>query len=208
MSAEKKKPPVEKIEKRTNLANLLTALRLVLSPVFVFIYLGSQSFWAAVACLAIAILNELTDLFDGMVARYRNEVTDFGKILDPLADSISRLTVFFCFTQDGWAPLYLVIFLFYRDSMVATLRTFCAYRGVVVSARKSGKLKAWVQAITILLILFFRAVIFYTDEYAALLHKIGYVAVLITVLYTVFSAVDYIAGNWKHLREHLHRSTM
>ena len=139
----------------TNIAMILTGSRLVLSPLFVFVFLV-DNFWGALACLAIAILSELTDLFDGIVARRRNEVTDFGKILDPLADSISRLTIFICFIYGGQAPIYLVVFILYRDSMVATIRTVCAYRGVVVSARRSGKTKAVVQATAILIILLLR----------------------------------------------------
>jgi len=136
---------------------VLTASRLVLSPIFVLVFLH-DTFGGAIACLAIAIVSELTDLFDGMVARYRNEVTDFGKILDPLADSISRLTIFICFVQGGQAPIYLIVFILYRDSLVATLRTFCAYRGVVVSARKTGKIKAVFQATAILIILLLRII--------------------------------------------------
>ena len=188
------------IQRQTNIANLLTAARLVLSPVFVFVFLGWDSLGGAVTCLIIAVVSELTDLFDGMVARYRNEVTDFGKILDPLADSISRLTAFLCFAQGGWAPLYLVIFILYRDSMVATLRTYCAYKGVVVSARWSGKLKAWVQAIAIMIVLCLRIALYsFGPDYKSLFIGISYGAVAIATLVTVLSAVEYLSGNWKTL---------
>lgn len=143
----------KKVQRQLNIAMILTVARLILSPIFVFVFLV-DNFWGALACLMIAIISELTDLFDGMVARYRNEVTDFGKILDPLADSISRLTIFICLIQGGLAPIYLIVFILYRDSLVATLRTVCAYRSVVVSARWSGKTKAIFQATAILIILF------------------------------------------------------
>ena len=67
--------PQPSVSRQTNIAMMLTSLRLVLSPVFVFVFL-SDSFAGALACLIIALVSELSDLFDGMVARHRNEVTD------------------------------------------------------------------------------------------------------------------------------------
>lgn len=186
----------------TNVAMILTGSRLVLSPLFVFVFLF-DNFWGAIACLAIAILSELTDLFDGIVARRRNEVTDFGKILDPLADSISRLTIFICFIYGGQAPIYLVVFILYRDSMVATIRTVCAYRGVVVSARRSGKTKAVVQASAILVILLFRVLAYKYPTLEGTFLQIDHALIGVVTLVTVFSAVDYLAGNWTVLRQQL-----
>src|SRR5205085_953924 len=96
--------------------------------------------------LALVIVAELTDLFDGMAARRRNQVTELGKILDPMADSIFRLSVFLAFTQGIVAlPLWLVLLFFYRDSIISMLRTICALRGFTLAARFSGKVKAVVQ---------------------------------------------------------------
>ena len=183
----------------TNLAMVLTFCRLVLSPVFVFVFLRG-TYWSAVACLGIAIVSELTDLFDGIVARRRNEVTDFGKILDPLADSISRLTIFLCFVVEGLAPLSVVIFILYRDSMIATLRTFCAFRGVVVSARKSGKAKAVIQATVILIVLVLKVLAFEVSEpWQQQFRMISEVLIWGATAVTVLTAIDYVAGNWKVL---------
>jgi len=191
------------IRRQTNFANLLTTCRLLLSPVFVFVFL-SDTFWAALTCLLIAIISELTDLFDGMVARYRNEVTDFGKILDPWADSISRLTIFLCFVHGGQAPIYLVIFILYRDSMIATIRTVCAYRGVVVSARRTGKIKAVVQATAILIILILRVLSYrVSPELGRVFLTVDYVLIWIVTLVTVVSAVDYASGNWSILKRQM-----
>lgn len=191
------------IERQTNFAMVLTAMRLVLSPIFVLVFLH-DTFAGAIACLVIAIVSELTDLFDGIVARYRNEVTDFGKILDPLADSISRLTIFICFVQGGQAPIYLIVFILYRDSLVATLRTFCAYRGVVVSARKTGKIKAVVQATAILIVLLLRIFSFrVSPELDRVFAGIDFTVILIATLVTVYSAYDYVAGNWHLIRPQL-----
>ncbi len=194
------------VSRQTNVAMLLTGLRLVLSPVFVFVFL-SDTFAAALACLVIAVISELTDLFDGMVARLRHEVTDFGKILDPLADSISRLTIFVCFVYGGQAPIYLVIFILYRDSMVATIRTVCAYRGVVVSARRSGKLKAVVQGTAILVILLLRVLAYKLPELQGRFLQIDHGIIWVVTIVTVFSAIDYLSGNWPVLRQQLGNSS-
>ena len=153
-----------------------------------------------------SVISELTDLFDGIVARRRNEVTNFGKILDPLADSISRLTIFICFVYGGQAPIYLVIFILYRDSMVATIRTVCAYRGVVVSARRSGKLKAVVQATAILTILLLRVLAYKFPEVKGQFLRIDHGIIWVVTIITILSAIDYLTGNWAVLRQQLESS--
>ncbi|MCA9784496.1 MAG: CDP-alcohol phosphatidyltransferase family protein, partial [Candidatus Cloacimonetes bacterium] len=110
------------------LANQLTAARIFLSPIFVLAFM-QEGFWARVAALAIVVMSELTDGFDGHIARSRGEVTDFGKLLDPLADSISRITVFIAFMSVGLIPWWMVLIFVYRDSAVSTLRTVCASKG-------------------------------------------------------------------------------
>jgi CDP-diacylglycerol--glycerol-3-phosphate 3-phosphatidyltransferase len=183
-----------------NLALLLTWSRLFLSPVFAVVFFQG-SIWSRVGALCIVILSELTDLFDGIAARRRQEVTDFGKILDPLADSVSRLTIFLCMavefsvSSQHRIAMYLVLLLLWRDSLVSTLRTVCAHKGVVVSARWSGKLKAVVQATVIFLILGIR--LFYDETNVAqepIKLYICFLAVASAV--TVYSLVDYLRGNW------------
>ena len=133
-------------------ANWLTAARIFMSPFFVLIFV-QEGLWARIAALLLIIASELTDAFDGALARKRGEVTDFGKLLDPLADSISRITVFVAFMWSGLIPWWMLLVFIYRDSTVATMRTICAYRGEVVAARVSGKIKAIVQATAIITIL-------------------------------------------------------
>ncbi len=140
-------------------ANLLTLSRIALSPVFVWAFLEGHvhghARWAQWTALAVAVSFELTDAFDGWVARARNEVSDFGKILDPLADGISRFTVFLCFLAAGYATVWTVAVVFWRDAVVSTLRVLAAGQNIVVAARPAGKAKAVVQAVGILAILVF-----------------------------------------------------
>lgn len=186
-----------------NLALLLTWSRLFLTPVFAVVFF-QETFWWRVSALLIVILSELTDLFDGIAARRRGEITDFGKILDPLADSVSRLTIFLCMAvefavaSETRLAMYLVLTLLWRDSLVSTLRTVCAHRGVVVSARWSGKIKAVVQAVVIFIILTLR--VYYgtvpQDEPINLYHSLLGVASVVTV----WSLYDYLHGNWEILK--------
>lgn len=193
------------VETQVNWANRLTILRLILSPIFVVVFMVFENSWQGrLAALAIVIASELTDLFDGMVARRMNLVSDFGKILDPMADSLSRLTVFVCFIAAevaGPYTVYLVVPILYRDAMMSTLRTFCAHRGVVVAARQAGKFKAVVQAIVILIILLLRVVEKATgiSENMAF-QRLYFFLILTATLITVLSAFDYIKANYAHLK--------
>jgi CDP-diacylglycerol--glycerol-3-phosphate 3-phosphatidyltransferase len=187
-----------------NLALLLTWSRLLLTPVFAVVFFQGSN-WSRISAFLIVVLSELTDLFDGMAARRRGEVTDFGKILDPLADSVSRLTIFLCMAVEFAAgsenriAMYLVLLLLWRDALVSTLRTVCAHRGVVVSARLSGKIKAVVQASVIFTILVLR--IYYgeaagkEEPFSAYNWLLGIASAV-----TVWSLYDYLAGNWEILR--------
>ena len=180
-----------------NLALALTWLRIFLTPVFVLVFLRTTPLFAFLSLL-IVIISELTDLFDGMVARKMNQVTDLGKILDPFADSISRLTVFVCFTMADIGHIFFVLIILYRDSMVSTIRTVCAFRGKVVHARKSGKIKAIVQATAIISILVLRigAVNGIMVDYFM---PVSFWFMAITTAVTVWSAYDYLTGNWSSL---------
>jgi CDP-diacylglycerol--glycerol-3-phosphate 3-phosphatidyltransferase len=152
-------------------------------------------------------ISELSDLFDGFFARKKNQVTELGKLLDPMADSIFRLTVFLTFTQ-GFIqlPLLLVLFFFYRDTIISTLRTLCALRGVALGARLSGKIKAVIQAVVAFLIIIL--MIPYSLGHLELhsLQKISLISVLIACIYTLYSGVEYIYANRIYIRKALIRN--
>src|SRR5471030_363222 len=93
-------------------------------------------------------LSELSDILDGVLARRLNQVSNFGKLLDPYADSTFRLSCYFSFASEAhgkWIPLWMVMILFYRDLLVTVIRTFGVERGEFVHARASGKIKAIAQ---------------------------------------------------------------
>ena len=196
-----------------NIALVLTVMRIFMSPVFLLLYLYFGQMGIPLVALpwlliGLLCLTELSDLFDGILARRRNQVTDLGKVLDPMADSIFRLSVLLTFTQGIIElPLILVLIFFFRDSMISTLRTICAMRGIALGARLSGKIKAGLQAACIFGILTF--MIPYSLGLLSLetLQDISLYSVLIAAIYTIFSGLEYIYANRDYIRRALLTST-
>ncbi|OGN56507.1 MAG: CDP-diacylglycerol--glycerol-3-phosphate 3-phosphatidyltransferase [Chlamydiae bacterium RIFCSPHIGHO2_12_FULL_44_59] len=189
-----------------NPSHYLTFLRILLSPVFPVLYLEREKLGVSLVLLPYIMLFllficECSDVLDGMLARRRNEVTDLGKVLDPMADSITHISLFLTFTQGVVAlPLILVFIFLYRDMLITTLRTLCALRGVALAARFSGKMKAVLQAIVIFFILLL--MIPYSKGWItlALFQQMSLFAVSVAAFYTVVSIVDYIYANWAHIK--------
>lgn len=138
------------------LADKVTSLRLILAPVFLVVYLLPQWLpsWsgrlapATVPVLwALFILSEITDLLDGKIARIRREVSDFGKLYDPFADTLVRITYFLCFVLDGILPMVLLVVVLYREFGILFLRNLMMKKGVAMGARKGGKIKSFTYMI-------------------------------------------------------------
>lgn len=184
-----------------SIALVLTLSRILLGPVFIIVYLYYEQLGLTMGLLPYILLSltsisELSDMFDGAIARKMNKVTDLGKLLDPMADSIFRLSVFLAFTQGVvQLPLLLVGVFFYRDIVISTLRTLCALRGFALAARMSGKIKAVLQAAICFFILI--VMIPYSLGYisAAKLQLIAFYSVLFGAVYTVFSGIEYVIAN-------------
>lgn len=125
--------------------NHLTTARLVLAPIIMYLLLH-QSFWSLAFCLGLMGLAELTDGFDGHLARKYNKVSDLGKIYDPMCDALYHLMVFLCLIPSG-LPIWVMAIFIVRDLIVAYARAYCAANGFVMAARDSGKYKAVSQAV-------------------------------------------------------------
>jgi len=181
-----------------NVPNVITVLRIALTPAFVLFFAWETAAGYAV-CLGIAIAFEVTDLLDGWLARRLGQVSDLGKFLDPAADSIARFTVFLCFLSQGYASVWAVAILFWRDALVAALRIMGATHDVIISARPSGKLKAWVQGTAIIASLCF---LVWPGIFGVGGENVPAVVWWLTAVaagYTLFSLFDYLWGNRKIL---------
>lgn len=192
-----------------NLALFLTLGRILLSPIFLIIYvyhaqLGISMMTLPFILIGLVALAELTDLFDGLAARKRNQVTELGKLLDPMADSIFRLSVFLALTQGPVKlPLWLVLIFFYRDSLISLLRTVCALRGYALAARMSGKVKAVIQGVAALVILILMIPYAFGLLHLTLFRDISFYIVLGAVAYSVFSGIEYLKANQSYIKKAL-----
>lgn len=192
-----------------NLAHFFTFLRILISPLFPILYLGYR--WLGIPLwvlpyilLGLLLVSETSDFLDGFLARKRNQVTDLGKVLDPMADSVSRISLFLTFTQGPvQLPLLLVLVFLYREFFISTLRTLCALRGVALAARFSGKVKTALQAVVVFLIL--GLMVPYTQGVLSreVFQQISLWAVALCAVYTALSAVDYFYSNRTFIKKAL-----
>lgn len=186
-------------------ANYFTFVRIITSPIFLLIYLkhemlGIDAITLPYVLLFLLGISEFSDALDGYVARKYNQVTDFGKVLDPMADSIARISVFLTFTIDPVnLPIPLIFIFLYRDSVVSTLRTICALKGFALAARLSGKIKAGIQAFAALVVLLLMIPHSLGHLSSATLHFYSTAVVSIAALYTIYSGVDYVYANWYYI---------
>ena len=146
--------------KPLSLASQLTMSRIVLTPFFrwVFFYdndldYSNNSIVFKSLALIMVLGFMLTDFLDGKLARKMGEVSTLGKYLDPFSDKISNMTIFMCFIATGYAPVWMVALIYFRESSVETLRTLAASEGLIMPARRSGKWKTALQGIGIVAIL-------------------------------------------------------
>ncbi|MDR0473667.1 MAG: CDP-diacylglycerol--glycerol-3-phosphate 3-phosphatidyltransferase [Treponema sp.] len=133
-----------------SLANKLTLFRVFLSPVFFIFYFlpgffpswfVNGSAWTVPVLWLIFIVSEVTDLLDGMAARKLNEVSDFGKLFDPFADTLMQITCFLCFVIDRVFPAILFLLVIYREFSILFMRNLMLKKGIAMGARLSGKIK-------------------------------------------------------------------
>jgi CDP-diacylglycerol--glycerol-3-phosphate 3-phosphatidyltransferase len=138
-----------------NLANKLTFIRIILAPVFFVIYLLPRFFpslfingtsWTVPVLWIIFIVSEITDYFDGLAARKLNQTSDFGKLFDPFADTLTQITLFLCFIIDGIfsagiLPVILFLLVVYREFAILFLRNLMLKKGQAMGARMGGKIK-------------------------------------------------------------------
>ncbi|MCQ2054691.1 MAG: CDP-diacylglycerol--glycerol-3-phosphate 3-phosphatidyltransferase [Fibrobacter sp.] len=146
--------------KPLSIASQLTMSRIVLTPFFLWVFFydndldySNNSVVFKVLALVMVLGFMLTDFLDGKLARSMGEVSTLGKYLDPFSDKISNMTIFMCFIATGYAPVWMVALIYFRESSVETLRTLAASEGMIMPARRSGKWKTALQGIGIVAIL-------------------------------------------------------
>ena len=187
-----------------NLPNALTVLRLVLVPIFVVLGLQSQSWsalWAAFVVFAVAAI---TDRFDGELARSWGQITDFGRIADPIADKALTLCGFGLLSYQGFLPWWLTILIAVRELGITAMRGFFLRRGVVVSANQAGKLKTFMQMVALGMLLIpwahFTAMSEANEGWVVLFIRLGQIFAGVALVLTLYSGVMYVIDGVRLMR--------
>lgn len=189
-----------------NLPNKLTISRIILT--FVFMYFLFAKWAGAKACAFLTFLAAaLTDYYDGYLARTKNQITDFGKFMDPIADKILVLAAFLSFVQLELIPAWTVVIIIAREVTVTGMRIFALGRGIVLQAEEAGKHKTVSQMATIFLILIFlvlkgaaQFLSFWNITTERLFLDIIFGLMLITVVLTLTSGISFFWRNRKMFR--------
>ena len=170
-----------------NLPNKLTVMRVILIPFFVaaLLYDNGSSQTMRIVANVIFIVASLTDLFDGKIARKYNLVTNFGKFMDPLADKLLVCSALICLIQLGQLPAWVVIIIISREFILSGFRLVAADNGIVIAASYWGKFKTTFQMIAVILMIF----------NIPALATVTMIMLVIAVVLTVISLVDYVAKN-------------
>ncbi len=180
-----------------NVPNLITVVRILLAPVFIWMLLTASSDsdplrWVAAGLFIVAIA---TDGIDGMIARRHNLVTDLGKILDPIADKILTGGALVCLSIIGELPWWVTIVILVREIGITVFR-FVMLRDRVIPASRGGKQKTIAQSVAISLALLPFWLIF--GEWV---HWLNTATMTIALALTVVSGLDYLLSAWR-LRKH------
>ena len=167
-----------------NLPNKLTLARIIMVPFFIAAFiLGYYPVSLVLFCAA-----SVTDYFDGKIARERNLVTNFGKIMDPLADKVLVYSAF-CLMVPDPVPGWMLIIILAREFLVAGVRTVAASEGIVIAAAMSGKIKTVLQMVAVCMLLI--APVINTSWFLIL----GKIVLWAALVMTVISGVQYVVDN-------------
>ena len=171
-------------------ASKITLLRVAFIPVFMlFMYLsgGQAGVWMFIS-MGIFIIASITDYIDGEIARKHNQISDFGKFLDPLADKLLVIAAMAMFCQWGMLPAWALMIVLTREFAVTGLRLVAVGKGNVIAAGWSGKVKTAATMIGLCVWMAFPGT-----------HFLSWVIVGVIVSTTVYSGVEYFVQNWKCL---------
>lgn len=172
------------------LASKITLLRVGFIPVYMlFMYLsgGETGLWMWLS-LAVFIVASITDYIDGQIARKWNQVSDFGKFLDPLADKLLTIAAMTIFCQWNRMPAWVLMIVLTREFAVTGLRLVAVGKGKVIAAGLSGKVKTACTMVGLCVWMVFPTI-----------SVLGYIITGIIAVTTVYSGIEYFIQNWNCL---------
>lgn len=193
-----------------NLPNKLTILRVFLVPVFMIVMIvpffpdtvGGDLLRRSIAAV-IFIITSLTDMLDGKIARKRNLITNFGKFMDPLADKFmvfgAMLSILYAYEYIRPVFIWAAAIVMFRELAVTSIRlVVCGHDGVVIAASSLGKIKTVTQIICICTVLLEPVLFFWFKPFAEW-HILTYVTIVLMIIMTLWSGIDYIKSYWSHI---------
>lgn len=174
-------------------------MRILLIPVFVALFeLGNRINHNYLFAFVVFAAASITDWFDGHLARKYNLVSDFGKLMDPLADKVLVAAALVCFVGSGFAPSWVVILILAREFLVTSLRLLAAAKGVVLAADKWGKYKTATTMVWIC----YGLLLFEMQENNSLSVSVQQPAMLVyyvmmglALFFTLYSGMNYLLKN-------------
>lgn len=187
-----------------NIANSVTIFRIALVPLFLF-FIFQKDILSIILAFVIFIIASLTDLYDGYLARNRKEITNFGIIMDPIADKLIVLSALISFVQLDIISSWIVIVIVAREFLITVLRTMALAKNKVLGSIKSGKYKTVSQMIAIIIILAIMVFVRIFGErimgIKEVLMMLPYFFVFIAMVISVISGIEFIFENKKIFRE-------
>ncbi|MBE0643375.1 MAG: CDP-diacylglycerol--glycerol-3-phosphate 3-phosphatidyltransferase [Bacteroidetes bacterium] len=188
----------------STLANKLSLLRIVLSPVFLFMIISDDKLMRELS-LAVFFIAAITDWYDGEIARRSGTVTNLGKFLDPLADKFLTSSAFLAFALLDYVAWWMVLVIVFRDLLITVLRSLAESRGVHIVTSKTAQWKTFIQ----MTVLYYLLLLIVGQDVGWVKAVLGgtlpvlldadvvYVLMFAVTLFTAYTGVQYIVENWK-----------
>lgn len=178
-----------------NLPNKITLARIFLIPLFIVVLMcgkwtGMLELYFNIGAALVFAVAALTDGIDGYLARKNNQVTDLGKFLDPIADKLLVAAALICLVELQRIPAYMVIIIIAREFIVTGLRIVAISNGIVMAAEMTGKIKTVIQIVATVISILFSGIMVGPVS-------LGYIAMLIATLFTIYSGYVYLSKNWE-----------
>ena len=188
-----------------NLPNQLSILRIVLTPVYVFM-LFFENPWVKAASFLVFAIAAMTDYYDGYAARKYGIITMWGQFLDPLADKILVSSGLIAFSALGFIPSWMVLVIVIRDFIITILRSYAVMKGDPIKTNYFAKIKTTGQMFMIVSIYLFHLFTWYKEpEHFGPISKLVFAYNIIVALMfvitiiTIISGIIYIINNWSHV---------
>jgi len=173
------------MKKVKNVPNIFTAIRIILIiPILILLYANNKI--CNLISAILFVIASVTDVLDGYFARKYNQVTTFGKFIDPLADKLLIISIIVVLVKMNRIPLILALIIISREFIITGLRAIASSQGIIIAANKFGKDKTLFQTVSLTCLILYYP-LFGINSYA-----IGNFFLIIAVGYTIFSAYKYI----------------